>query len=141
MKALIDTGIFVQVLSKERGFQSSFDLLEKIKNKKIEGFISVMTIAEIISIFYRVGEGETAAAKASIQSLVGEDRIVPITAELAESAGRVKAKFKLSLGDAFIIATAISIDCEYLVTLDPEIKRIDNILTKVKSPNELLSLS
>lgn len=138
IKVLIDTGVFVSVLNKEKGYESSFDLLEEIRSKKkIEGFISVMTIAEIISIYRRLGEEDTIVAKASIESLVGEDRIVPITKYLAEIAGRIKAEYRVSLGDAFIIATAVSIGCEYLISLDPEIKQVDGKLIRVEEPRRL----
>jgi predicted nucleic acid-binding protein len=43
MKVLIDTGVFVSILNREKGSESSYDLLEKIRQKNIEGFISVMT--------------------------------------------------------------------------------------------------
>lgn len=137
MKVLIDTGIFVSVLNKEKGYENSLGLLEQIRQKKIEGFISVMTIAEIISIYRRLGEEETLVAKAGIESLIGEERIVPVTKDLAEAAGGIKAEYKMSLGDAFIIATAVSIGCECLMTLDPEIKQVDGKLIKVKEPRQL----
>jgi len=139
MKVLIDTGVFVTILNREKGYESSFDLLEKIKRKKIiQGFISVMTIAEIISIYRRLGEEETIVAKTSIESLIGEDGIIPITKQLAEFAGKLKAEYRVSLGDAFIIATALSIGCNYLVTLDSEIRAVN--LIEVKSPKELLAV-
>jgi predicted nucleic acid-binding protein len=136
MKALIDTGIFASVLNKEQGYQSSLEFLEKIRSRKIEGFISVITIAEIISIYQRVGEEETVIARASVEGLIGEERIVPVTKSIAELAGRVKAEFKVSLGDAFIAATAILIGCKYLVTLDPELRDV-GLLIEAKAPNEL----
>ncbi|MGH9877661.1 MAG: type II toxin-antitoxin system VapC family toxin, partial [Nitrososphaerales archaeon] len=61
---------------------------------------------------------------------------IPVIKRIAESAGRIKASYKVSLGDAFIIATAILAGCETLVSLDPEIKEVD--LIKVKEPRELL---
>lgn len=139
MKVLIDTGIFVSVLNKEKGFESSVDFLEKIRNKnKIEGFISVMTIAEIISIYHRLGgEEETIVAKTNIENLIGEDKIVPVTKSIAELAGKVKADYRMSLGDAFIIATALSIGCACVVSLDPEIRQVDNKLIKVREPKQL----
>jgi predicted nucleic acid-binding protein len=136
-KVLIDTGIFVSVLNKEKGFDSSVDFLEKIRSNEIEGFISVMTIAEIISIYHRLGEEETIVAKTNIENLIGEDRIVPVTKGIAELAGKVKADHRMSLGDAFIIATALSIDCTYVVSLDPEIRQVDNKLIKVREPKHL----
>ena len=137
MKVVVDTGVFVNVLNKEKGYENSFEFLEKIRQKKTEAFISVMTVAEIISIYRRLGEEETIMAKTNIESLIGEDRIVPVTKQLAELAGKVKADFRVSLGDAFIIATAISINCKYLVTLDPEIRTVN--LIETKAPREILS--
>ena len=137
MKVLIDTGIFVSVLNKEKGFDSSVDFLEKVRNNKIEGFISVMTIAEIISIYHRLGEEDTIIAKTNIENLIGEDNIVPVTKSIAELAGKVKADYRMSLGDAFIIATALSIDCACVVSLDPEIRQVDNKLIKVREPKQL----
>jgi predicted nucleic acid-binding protein len=138
MNVLIDTGIFVSVLNKEKGFESSVDFLEKIRNNKIEGFISVMTIAEIISIYHRLGgEEETIVAKTNIENLIGEDKIVPVTKSIAELAGKVKADYRMSLGDAFIIATALSIGCACVVSPDPEIRQVDNKLIKVREPKQL----
>ncbi|MEM2139533.1 PIN domain-containing protein [Nitrososphaera sp.] len=134
MKVLIDTGVFVRVLNKEKGYEDSLALLEKVRAKKVEGFVSLMTIAELISIYYRVGEEETLAAKANIESVIGEDRIVPITKEIAELAGKTKAGYRMSLGDAFIVATAMSIGCDCVVSLDPEVKQVDGKLVKVREP-------
>lgn len=135
MKVLIDTGVFVRVLNKEKGYEDSLAFLEKVRTKKVEGFVSLMTIAEVISIYYRTGEEETLIAKAGIESVIGEDRIVPITKEIAELAGKTKASYRMSLGDAFIVATAISIGCECVVSLDPEVKQIDGKLIKVREPS------
>ena len=137
MKILIDTGVFVSILNKEDGHESSVRLLEKVRTKKIEGFISVMTIAEIISIYRRFGEEETIVTKTNIESLIGEDRIVPVTKDIAELAGKVKAEYKMSLGDALIVATGAMIDCEYVVSLDPEMKQVDDELIKIKNPAQL----
>lgn len=136
MKVLIDTGVFVNLLNKEQGYDRSAKFLEKIQKREIDGFISVITISEILSIFYRISEEETLTVKMYIETLIGEERIIPVIKRIAESAGRIKASYKVSLGDAFIIATAILAGCETLVSLDPEIKEVD--LIKVKEPRELL---
>jgi len=136
MKVLVDTGVFINVLKKEPNYENSVKFLEKIQRKGMEGFISAITIAEIISIFYRISEEETLIAKTCIETFISEDRIVPIIKRIAEFAGKIKARYNISLGDAFIIATAILIGCKYLVSLDPEIKKID--LIEVKEPKELL---
>lgn len=137
MKVLIDTGVFVNVLNKEKGFESSVGMLEKVRTQKLEGFISVMTIAEIISIYRRLGEEETVVAKADIEALIGEDRIIPVTKGIAEGAGKIKAEYKMSLADALIVATATMVGCDYLASLDPEIKQVDGKLVKIREPRQL----
>jgi predicted nucleic acid-binding protein len=136
MRVLVDTGVFINILNKEPNYENSVKLLEKIQRKEIEGFISVITIAEIFSIFYRISEEETLIAKTCIETFITEDRIVPIIKRIAEFAGRIKASYNISLGDAFIVATAILAGCECLVSLDPEIKKVD--LIDVKEPKEFL---
>jgi len=136
MRVLVDTGVFINILNKEPNYENSVKFLEKIQRKEIEGFISVTTIAEIISIFYRISEEETLIAKTCIETFINEDRIVPIIKRIAEFAGRIKASYSISLGDAFIVATAILAGCECLVSLDPEIKKVD--LIDVKKPKELV---
>jgi len=137
MKVLIDTGVFVNVLNKEKGFESSVGMLEKVRTQKLEGFISVMTIAEIISIYRRLGEEETVVAKADIEALIGEDRIIPVTKGIAEGAGKIKAEYKMSLADALIVATSAMVGCDYLASLDPEIKQVDGKLVKIREPRQL----
>jgi uncharacterized protein len=137
MKVLIDTGVFVNVLNKEKGFESSVRMLEKVRTQKLAGFISVMTIAELVSIYRRLGEEETVVAKANIEALIGEDRIIPVTKDIAEAAGKIKAEYKMSLADALIVATSAMVGCDYLASLDREIKQVDGKLVKIRDPKQL----
>jgi predicted nucleic acid-binding protein len=137
MKVLIDTGVFVNVLNKEKGFESSVRMLEKVRTQKLAGFISVMTIAEIVSIYRRLGEEETVVAKANMEALIGEDRIIPVTKGIAEAAGKIKAEYKMSLADALIVATSAMVGYDYLASLDPEIKQVDGKLVKIRDPKQL----
>jgi predicted nucleic acid-binding protein len=50
--------------------------------------------------------------------------------------GKIKSKYKVSLGDAIVIATAVLANCDYLVSLDREIKKVNVI--EVKEPKELV---
>ena len=135
MRLLVDTGIFVGFLNDEPNADFSGRLLEKIQDGKMEGFISTITIAEIFSIYHRVSERRTMQAKAYIESVIGDENIMPVFKEVSELAGKVKATHKVSLGDAVIIATAAILGCDYLVTLDREIKAVD--LVKAREPKEL----
>ena len=135
MRVFLDTGVFLNILNKESGYKSSVKLLEKIQDKKVEGFLSVITFAEMFSIYYRISKEKTNSAKNFVQSITGEENIVPVIRSIAELAGKIKAEYKVSLGDALIISTSIKIGCDYLVSFDPEIKNVG--LVKVREPSEL----
>jgi len=135
MRILVDTGIFVNFLNDEANADFSEKLLEQIKNKKIEGLISTITITEIFSLYYKLNERVTARAKTYIESIIENQHIIPLFKPIAELAGKIKANYKISLGDSVIIATAILTGCNYLVSLDSEMKKVD--LIEVKKPNEI----
>lgn len=136
MKLFVDTGIFVNVLNKEPGHEKSVALLEKIIQGKFEAFISVVTISEILSIYCKLSEKEAVIAKTYVEEIFGEDRIIPVIKDIAEAVGKIKAKYKVSLGDAFIAAGAIALKCDYLISLDPELKGLDII--KVIEPKDVI---
>ncbi len=135
-RALVDTGIFVSVLNKETNYEKSAIFLEKVLQKKIEAFISVVTISEILSIYYKINEREATLAKTYIESIFNEDRIVPLIKDMAEIAGKIKALHKLSLGDAIIISTALAMKCDFLVSLDNELKKSG--LITIKEPKDVI---
>lgn len=77
---------------------------------------------------------KTNSAKNFVQSIIGEENTIPVISSIAELAGKVKAEYKVSLGDALIISTSIKTGCDYLVSFDPEIKNVG--LVKVRKPSE-----
>jgi len=136
MKVLVDTGVFINVLNDEPSAEFSEKLLQQIQNKKIDGLISAITLAEIFSIYYRINEKATIRAKVYIESIIEKDKIIPVFKSIAELGGKVKSKYKVSLGDAIIIATAMLTNCDYIVSLDREIRKVN--LIEVKEPKELV---
>ncbi len=127
MKVLIDTGIFVNVLNEESDSESSARLLKKVHDKQIQAVISTITLSEILSIFYRISERRTMKAKIYVETIVGSKNIIPVFRAVAEVAGKIKASYRLSLGDALIVSTAILTGCDYITTRDREIEAIPMI--------------
>jgi predicted nucleic acid-binding protein len=136
MRVLLDTGIFINVLNNELGAEFSEKFLQKIQNKEIDGLISTITVAEIFSIYHRMDEKDTIRAKVYVESIIKKDKIIPVFKPIAELGGKIKSKYRLSLGDAIIIATAMLTNCECLVSLDKEMKKVD--LIEIKEPKDLL---
>jgi predicted nucleic acid-binding protein len=134
MKVLIDTGIFVNVLNGESDSESSARLLKKVHNKQIQGVISTITLSEILSIFYRISERRTMKSKIYVETIVGSKNMIPVFRAIAELAGKIKASYKLPLGDALIVSTAVLTGCDYITTRDREIKAVP--LVESRRPEE-----
>lgn len=134
-KVFVDTTIFVNVLNKEDGYEKSSELLEEILKKNIGAFISVATIAEILSLYYKTDEKKATLAKTYIESIFDEENIVPVLKDIAEAAGKIKAMYKTSLGDALIIASALAVKCDNLIALDAGMK---TGLINVREPDEII---
>lgn len=51
----------------------------------------------------------------------------PITAEIAESAAQIRAKYDIRTPDALQIATALAINCQFFLTNDEHLKKVSEI--------------
>jgi predicted nucleic acid-binding protein len=50
MKVLLDTNIIVDILSRRAGYISSLQIFKRCENKQIEGYISTITITDVVYI-------------------------------------------------------------------------------------------
>ncbi len=74
-------------------------------------------------------------AKIYVESIVGSKNMIPVFRAVAELAGKIKASYRLSLGDALIISTAVLTGCDYIATRDREIEAVPVI--KSRRPEEI----
>ena len=102
-KAVYDTRFFVE-------FYNSNDpsLLEKIRKEKSrrEKYVSVIVIHELYKLSLANEGRET--AKLKVAFLKQEFKIIPVDSQIAESSAELRQKYKLSMGDSMIAATAMS---------------------------------
>lgn len=83
--------------------------------------ISTLTIAEVLAGPLRVGD-ETLRAR--YRAILDSWRIVELTADIAESAARLRASLRLKLPDAIQAASALAINADALVTHDRGFQRV-----------------
>ena len=102
-EAVYDTRFFVE-------FYNSNDpsLLEKIRKEKSrrEKYVSVIVIHELYKLSLANEGRET--AKLKVAFLKQEFKIIPVDSQIAESSAELRQKYKLSMGDSMIAATAMS---------------------------------
>ena len=99
---IVDTDIIVDTL---RGVQASRDYLRRFEVGELEGSLSVVSIAEL---FAGKGSRDPIVAK-RLESFINLFTVLPVDAEIARKAGELVRDYGLSLPDALIGATALTL--------------------------------
>lgn len=98
MKIVFDTTILVDHL---RNFSRATDLIKKVRNKEIFGYISALTEAELFA-----GKDSADEKKRLLLSeLISLFTKIDIDNEVAKKAGEFKRKYNVLLDDSIIAAT------------------------------------
>jgi len=122
-KAVYDTRFFVEFY-----YSKDDETLQRMKEekKRREKFISTVMIHEVYRLTLASEGRETAALRATL--LKQDFKVVPVTAEIAEISAELRHKYKLSMADSMIAATASSLKAT-CVSDDPHFKRVKEIKT------------
>ena len=122
-KAVYDTRFFME-------FYNSKDsaLLEKIRKEKSrrEKYVSAIVIHELYKLSLANEGRET--AKLKVTFLKQEFKIIPVDSQIAEISAELRQKYKLSMGDSMIAATALSLNA-VCFSDDPHFSQIKEIKT------------
>ena len=86
--------------------------------------VTTITIAEVLT--GPLGAGEEALAK-RYRAVMASWQVVELTADIAETAARLRAKFKLKLPDAIQAASALAINADALVTHDRDFVKLKGL--------------
>ncbi|HID95425.1 MAG TPA: PIN domain-containing protein [Candidatus Latescibacteria bacterium] len=131
-KYILDTSAIFAFREDEEGCDKVESLLREAQAGEVEVYASFMTYMEA---YYRVIqiEGEEAA-----KSMYAELKSLPIyrvdvNEAILLQAGEIKAKHRLSVAGAWIIATALNIEGT-LVHRDPEFGQVEGKVSVLKLP-------
>lgn len=129
MKAVLDTNV---ILNGVRGIKSDAKILEGIDRGNIHACFSTVNLAELYYILLKHLRNK---ADLIYDTITGSkiDLIEP-DSEIARSAAVNKDKYDFSLGDSFVLATALQINADYIITNDRDFKKVEVI--KVVKPSE-----
>lgn len=102
-------------------------IFDYIDNGTITAVTSPITLAECLVGVYRLGLIQS--QKDFFDLIVYGNNIVfiPIDHDQAQKAGQIRAKYNLTLTDAFQFATALLTGCEVFLTNDITLKRVTEI--------------
>ncbi len=128
MKMALDTNVLIYYLE---GIEPEASKVEKIlagfMNSENEGFISTITVAEILTGFYLAGDINRAEkVKKLLNDLtLNSFKIVPVTFEIADIAANLRAKRGGRLPDALILATALNQKADIIYSQDKDLQRFN----------------
>jgi len=122
---VFDSFAILVLLRNESGADLVQRLLDEVKNGKARGYLSAVNLAELVYIVTRRKGREEALVIVESARSWGL-RIMEVTSDSAVAAGAVKAKYPMSLADAFCVAGAIDKNAA-VVTGDKEMKPVSEV--------------
>jgi len=122
-KAVYDTRFFAEFY-----YSKDEKCLQRLREEKrhSEKYTSTVVIHELYKLTIEREGRETAVLRVAL--LKQEFRVVPVTSEIAEISAEFRHKYKLSMGDSMIAATASSLKA-LCVSDDSHFKQIKEIKT------------
>lgn len=129
---LLDTSAIFAFTDNERGADSVEDLLARAKKKEISLHMSKMTAMEIYYVSLQEGDEKEAHDRLLlVRSLPLVE--LPLDEDLVLPAARFKARWKMSVADAWIAATALAHNLT-LVHKDPDFERLKEGVSLLSLP-------
>jgi predicted nucleic acid-binding protein len=113
----------------EHYYSQNETILKKTKEairKAEERFISAIVIHEIYQLTLKQEGRETAILRTAL--LEKDFKVVKVDAEIAKSSAELRHKYKMSMADSIIAATALSLNATCLSD-DPHFKSVKEIKT------------
>jgi predicted nucleic acid-binding protein len=121
-RVLVDSAPIIYLLDGDERLAPRFrPLFERHQAGELALAISTITIAEVLA--GPLGRNEESLARRYLAILTGWE-VVPVDPEIAESAARVRVRYRLKLPDAIQVASALAIGADALVTYDRAFGRI-----------------
>jgi predicted nucleic acid-binding protein len=122
---LLDSAPIIYFLEDHPDFGPRFQpLFEQHAKGRLRFAVSTITIAEVLAGPLGVGD-ETLVRR--YRGILESWQVVPLDADIAESAARVRASFRLKIADAVQVASALAINAAALVTQDRDFSNVRSL--------------
>jgi predicted nucleic acid-binding protein len=122
---LMDTAPIVYFLEAHPKFAKVFKpLFERHAAGELHFAVTTVTIAEVLT--GPLQSGNEALAE-RFRAILESWQVIDLTADIAESAARLRASLRLKLPDAVQAASAIAINADALITHDRDFSRVRSL--------------
>jgi len=122
---LLDSAPIIYVLEDHPRLAARFQpLFEEHARDRVRFAVTTITIAEVLT--GPLGAGDESLVR-RYRGIFESWHVVALDAEIAESAARMRAAFRLRLADAVQVASALAVNADALVTHDRDFSRIRSL--------------
>jgi predicted nucleic acid-binding protein len=122
---LVDSAPIIYFLEGHERFRGYFKpVFEAQAAGRARFAVTAITIAEVLTCPFKAGE--EALARRS-RAILDSWEFVPLSADIAESAARLRATLGLKLPDALQAASALAINADAVVTHDRDFSRLRSL--------------
>jgi predicted nucleic acid-binding protein len=119
---LVDSAPIIYTLESHPKLADRFaPLFARQERGEITLAVSTVTIAQVLTGPF--GSGEEALAR-RYRAVLESWQVIALTGEIAESAARLRAQYRLRLPDAIQLASALAINADALVTHDRDFGKV-----------------
>lgn len=119
---VVDSAPIIYVLEGHPGLAARFQpLFDRHAKGEVAFAVTTITIAEVLA--GPLNAGDEALVK-RYRAVLESWQVIDLSADIAESAARLRASLKLKLPDAIQAASAISINADALVTHDRDFSKV-----------------
>jgi len=129
---VLDTSAWLALIEDEEGADRVQDILESTGSASVQVFVSFMSFMEVFYITLQERDLEEAENRVRLMESLPIIR-VESTVPLGLTAGKMKARYPISVADAWIAALAKDKDA-VLIHKDPEYDQIDDELQAIRLP-------
>lgn len=135
---IIDTNVFLNVINREEPlFSPSRKLLDLVDAGEVNAVISVITVAELSTGFYVMGD-ETGRREFLLHVMSSENyKVATVDVGVADAAGRIRAETGLRLPDSIIVSSGLREGADLIVTHDEGFKAAGEYMESA-TPEEMI---
>jgi predicted nucleic acid-binding protein len=127
-QVFLDTAPVIYFVEKNPSYATQLKpIFKRLDDGNLTAVVSPITLAECLVLPYKTGTAKVAQVFIDLMVDGQSVRFFPIDAPTAEKAAELRAKYNISLADAFQIAIAIQAGCDSFLTNDNDLKRVMDI--------------
>ena len=130
----LDTAPVIYFVEQNPEFASKEqEVFERLDDGKLTAVVSPITLAECLVLPYKQKNSDIAQIFTELLANSENVLFYPIDEVIADKAADLRARYNLTLTDAFQLAIAIQAECDAFLTNDVDLKRVKEISILVLS--------